>query len=72
MNENAEVEQINNDQVILHQWSARNLRPVIIVYVAIVFLGFIAVAHVAVHSPAAVKALAIAAVGSIFPLCLLY
>ncbi|MBD3222812.1 hypothetical protein GF314_16415 [bacterium] len=53
---------------VLHRWSARNLQPVILVYTALVFLVFMAAARFLFHSPEAVKALAIGAVGFIVPL----
>lgn len=46
-------------------WMARGLRPVVAVYVSGVFAGFMALAHFVVHSPEGVKALALAAVGSL-------
>ena len=52
------------DDRALHEWSARKLQPIILVYVAGVFIAMMAVAQFAVHSPAAVKALALAAIGS--------
>lgn len=46
-------------------WSARNVRPVIAVYVLGVFCGFFALAHFVFHSPEAVKALFMAAVAGV-------
>ena len=43
-----------------HTWKARNLRPVILTYVTVVFVAFIALAQLVFHSPEAVKALAMA------------
>lgn len=54
--------------VVLHHWSARKLHPIIVVYVAAVFLACMAVSYFLVHSMTAVKALAIAAVAAVFPL----
>ncbi|MBN1551396.1 hypothetical protein JW979_08005 [bacterium] len=53
---------------ILITWSARKMQPIIIFYVALVFLGFMAAAHFIFHSMTGVKALAIGAVGYIVPL----
>ncbi|MCG6948308.1 MAG: hypothetical protein LJE93_05260 [Acidobacteria bacterium] len=50
---------------ILHQWSARKIHPVVMVYVVAVFLVFMALSRFVFHSPAAVKALAVAAFGAI-------
>jgi hypothetical protein len=50
---------------VVDSWSARKVQPIVLVYVGLVFAVFIAVAHLNFHSPAAVKALAIAAVGAI-------
>jgi hypothetical protein len=51
--------------VILDRWIARKTRPVVVFYVALVFAAFGMVAFFALHSPAAVKALLLAAVGAI-------
>ena len=53
-----------NEQ-ILHQWSARKIHPMVMVYVVAVFLVFMAVSRFVFHSPAAVKALALAAFGAV-------
>jgi len=53
---------------VLYQWSARKLQPVVLLYVALVFLVMMAVAHFVVHSRSAVTALATAAVAAIVPL----
>jgi hypothetical protein len=59
----------NSDEpVVLHQWSARPLRPIVIFYVVLVFAAFMTIAHFVLHSTAGVKALALAAVGVIVPL----
>ncbi len=50
---------------VLERWSARKVRPVVVLYVAGVFAAFIALALFVFHSPQAVKALVIAAVGAI-------
>jgi hypothetical protein len=52
----------------LIEWTARKVQPVVILYVALVFVGFILIAHFVVHSPTAVKALLLASVGAIVPL----
>ncbi len=51
--------------VVFDRWSARRVRPVILLYVAAVFAAFMVLAYFVFHSPAAVRALAIAAVGAI-------
>jgi hypothetical protein len=51
------------DAAVLHIWSARRLRPIVLVYVALVFVAFIALAFFGFHSMTGVKALAIAALG---------
>lgn len=53
------------DTDLEHTWSARSVRPVIAFYVVGVFCGFIALAHFVFHSPEAVKALFLAAIGSV-------
>jgi hypothetical protein len=50
---------------ILDRWSARKVQPVVIVYLLGVFAAFIAASLVIFHSPDAVKALLIAAVGAV-------
>jgi len=49
-------------------WTARTMRPVIILYLAAVFAAFMLAAHFVFRSPAAVKALAGAAFTSIVAL----
>jgi hypothetical protein len=56
------------EQTVFHHWSARKLHPIIVVYVATVFAAFMAFSYFVVHSMPAVKALAITAVGAMFPL----
>ncbi len=51
-----------------YTWKARNVRPIIGVYVMGVFVLFILAAHFIFHSPSAVKALFLAAVGALVPL----
>ena len=53
------------EAVVLHRWTARQLRPVIVAGVALVFLAFAALAHFVFHSPEAVKALGMACLGSL-------
>ena len=53
---------------VLFQWSARKVPPIVLLYVAIVFVAFIAVSYFGFHSMTAVKALAMAAVAGIIPL----
>lgn len=60
----------DSDQpVILHHWTASGLQPIVVLYVALVFVAFMLLAFFVFHSPAAVKALAMAAVGTIASLC---
>lgn len=49
-------------------WTARSVRPVVLLYVVAVFVAFMAAAHFAFHSPSAVKALFTAAVGGVVAL----
>ena len=59
----------NSDEPeVLFQWSARKLNPIVLLYVATVFMVFILVAYFVLHSMSAVKALAMAAVASMVPL----
>lgn len=55
----------NTEKEVLVHWSARKMPPIIALYVAAVFLAMMLVSYFVLHSGAAVKALAIAAVGSI-------
>ena len=48
-----------------HTWSARSTRPIMAVYVAAIFVGFMALAYFVLHSAEAVKALAMAGVGGV-------
>jgi hypothetical protein len=48
----------------LYAWTARSVRPVVVLYVLLVFLAFMALAEFVFHSADAVKALLFAAVGS--------
>ena len=52
-----------NGSVVLDRWLARKIQPVVVFYVVAVFAAFMAMSHFIFHSPDAVKALAIAAVG---------
>jgi hypothetical protein len=55
---------------VLDQWSARKLRPIILLYVAVVFAAFMVPAYFMFHSLTAVKALAFSGIGglvSLFP-----
>lgn len=56
------------EAAVLYQWSARRLQPIILVYVGGVFLAMMAFSHFLAHSPTAVKALALGAIGFIGPL----
>jgi len=53
---------------VLCNWSARKVPPIVILYVAGVFAGFILIAFFVLHSMTAVKALAMTAVGALVPL----
>ncbi len=53
---------------ILCYWSARKMNPIILLYVAVVFVTFIALSYFVFQSMTGVKALALAAVGAIFSL----
>ena len=50
---------------VLHQWSARKVQPIVVLYVVAVFAVFAVMAHFIFHSTEAVKALAIAALGAV-------
>lgn len=54
-----------DDATDAHTWSARTVRPIIVLYVTAVFLGFMVLAWFVFHSTDAAQALAIAAVGSL-------
>jgi len=58
----------SEEKTTLHNWKARKLQPVVILYVIAVFLGFIAVAFFVFHSTEAVFALATTSVASVVPL----
>ncbi len=53
---------------VVFQWSARKLQPIVLLYVAAVFIAMMALAYFVVHSTTAVKALAMTAVAAIVPL----
>jgi hypothetical protein len=53
---------------LLCHWSARKLSPIILLYVSAVYAVMIVLALLVFHSGAAVKVLALAAVGTIVPL----
>jgi len=57
-----------DDPVVLSHWTARKLEPIVLVWVALVFLAFMALSLVVFHSVAAVKALAAAAIASLIPM----
>lgn len=48
-----------------HEWSARSMRPMVAVYVVAVLVAFMALAYFVFHSPDAVKALFLTAIGSV-------
>lgn len=58
----------DDHQDVLYQWSARKVPPIVLLYVALVFLTLIAVSHFVFHSPTAVKTLAMTTVASMVPL----
>jgi hypothetical protein len=59
---------MDDGSAVVIEWTARKVRPVVLLYVAAVFVGFIGIAHFVIHSPAAVKALLLGSVGAIVPL----
>jgi hypothetical protein len=50
---------------VLDRWLARNVQPVVVLYLVAVFAALIAVSHFVFDSAEAVKALVIAAVGTV-------
>lgn len=50
---------------VLASWSARKVRPIVVLYVVAVFAAFILLSVVVFHSQEAVKALAMAAVAAV-------
>ena len=56
------------DPMGLCHWTARKMEPIVLVWVALVFLAFMALSLFVFHSVAAVKALAAAAVASLIPM----
>jgi hypothetical protein len=56
----------SDDTQILDQWTARKVQPVVLLYVVLVFVGFMALALFVFHSREAVTALAMAAVAAVF------
>jgi hypothetical protein len=59
-----EIATSRDESGVVAQWTARKVQPIIMLYVAGVFGAFMALSHFVFHSTAAVKALAIAAVGA--------
>ena len=53
---------------VYYYWSARKLNPIVLFYVATVFVAMMALSFFVLHSMTAVKALAMAAVASMVPL----
>jgi hypothetical protein len=53
------------EPAVLDRWSARKISPIVVFYVAAVFAAFIALSLLVFHSADAVKALLIAAVGTV-------
>jgi len=62
------IAEIDDQPTILHQWSARKMQPVVLVYVAAVFLVFIVLSFFVFHSMTAVMALAMTGVAATVPL----
>ena len=60
----------NDGQEVICHWTARKMKPIILIYVGAVFIVFILLSYFIFHSGAAVKALAFTALGSILPLYL--
>jgi len=58
----------DGERQILLEWTARKMQPVVLIYVAAVFLVFIVVVVLVFDSMTAVKALALTAVAAIVPL----
>ena len=54
-----------NHSTVLDSWSARKLRPIVVLYVVAVFAAFIVLSIVVFHSQEAVKALVMAAVAAV-------
>jgi len=57
-----------DEPTILYSWIARNVQPVVILYVTVIFAVFIALAFFVFHSVDGVNALAAAAIGSVVAL----
>lgn len=57
-----------DEVVVLHQWSARKLQPIIVFYVAAIFAALMAVSYFLFHSQTGVKALAVGGIAFILPL----
>jgi hypothetical protein len=64
MTSEAETKDLDGARVE-HSWSERGVRPIILLYVVGVFVGFIASAHFVFRSGEAVEALVVAALASI-------
>ncbi len=58
----------NDHPDVLFTWSARKIQPIVLLYVAAVFVATMALAYFVAHSMTAVKALAMTAVVAIVPL----
>jgi hypothetical protein len=58
----------DDEPQVLRQWSARKMQPIVLVWVAAVFVVFIGLSYFVFHSMTAVKALAMTAVAAIVPL----
>ena len=51
---------------VLDQWTARKVQPVVLLYLVLVFAGFMALSLFVFHSREAVTALGMAAVAAVF------
>ena len=56
----------SSEPEVLDRWSARKIRPIVVLYVVAVFALFMAMAYFVFSSTEAVKALALAAVATVF------
>ncbi len=66
--ESDSVDSLSDEPEVLCRWSARKLRPIVLLWVALVSLAFIALGYFVFHSMTAVKTLAMTAVASLVPL----
>jgi hypothetical protein len=57
-----------DEPIVLEEWSARRISPLVVLSVASIYGAFLALAYFVFHSTGAVKGLALAAVGTLVPL----